>query len=99
VVPVEVVEPGCVAGGFAVTGVGVGVPGVGPGTVGGGTGVAVGFGGGEKVSLDTITVVVGAVGLEPSQAPTSRASRTNALIRVIPHARATAIPRFGCGFR
>jgi hypothetical protein len=98
VVPVEMVEPGCVVGCGTVTGVGVGVPGVGLGTVGVGTGVTVGLGGGEKVSLETITVVVGAVGLESSHAPTNRVSRTNALIRVIPHARATAIPRFGCRF-
>jgi len=80
-VPVVGVVPGT---GVAVTGVGVGVA---------GGAVTVGIDGGANVNLDTITCAVGAVGLEPSHAPTKSASRTNALIRVIPHAGATAIPR------
>jgi len=107
VVPVEPVEPG-VAGVGVVTGGVIGVVGVGVGTgvgvvtggvigvagVGVGTGVGVTAGlGGTKVSLDTITCAVGAVGLEPSHAQTKSASRTNALIRVMPQAGATAIPR------
>jgi len=87
VVPDETVEPGV---GPAITGTGVGVTGVGVGSTGG---VTAGSDGGAKVTLDTITCAVGAVGLEPAQAPTKSASRTNALMRVIPHARATAIPR------
>ena len=86
VVPVGTVEPGV----GTVTGTGVGVTGVGVGVTG--VGVTAGLGG-TKVSLDTITCAVGAVGLEPSHAQTKSATRTNALIRVIPHAGATAIPR------
>jgi hypothetical protein len=56
--------------------------------------VGVGVDVGVNVSLDTTTV--GAVGLasfEPSHAVTKSANRTKVPIRVIPHARATAIPR------
>ena len=96
VVPAEPVEPG-VAGVGVVTGVGMtGITGVGVG-VGMGVGVAIGvtagFAGGENVSRDTITVVEGAVGLEASHAATKRASRSSTLMRVIPQATATAIPR------
>jgi hypothetical protein len=64
-----------------------------------GVGVGVGEGvvltGGTNVSLVTMAVgVVGLVTLEPSShALTTRPKRTNAVIRVIPHAGATAIPR------
>jgi hypothetical protein len=89
VVPVGTVEPGV----GTVTGTGVGVTGVGVGVTGVGVvGVTAGLGG-TKVSLDTNTCAVGAVGLEPSHEQTKSATRTNALIRVIPHAGATAIPR------
>jgi hypothetical protein len=88
-VPDETVEPGD----GTVTGVGVGVAGVGVGITGVGAGVTVGRGGGEKIAVDVTTVAVGAVGLESSQAPTDRANRTSAVIRLIPHATATAIPR------
>lgn len=76
-------------------GVGIGVV---P-TMGVGIGVGVGEGvvltGGTNVSRVTMAVgVVGLALLEPSShALTTRPTRTNALIRVIPHARATAIPR------
>jgi hypothetical protein len=70
-------------------------------TVGVGVGVAGGVVGvGANVSL--VTTSVGAVGLvplePPSQAVTKTPNRTKALIRVIPHATATAIPRAHRGF-
>jgi hypothetical protein len=84
-------------------GVGVGmVPTVGVGVVGDGVGVGVGVGvvfGGVNVSLVTKTDgAVGLVTLEPSQAAMKTADRTTAMIRVIPYARATAIPRAGRRF-
>src|SRR5262245_8777696 len=94
VVPAEPVEPG-VAGVGVVTGVGTGdITGVGVGVVMGvgvGSGVTAGTVGGVNVSLETITV--GPVGLESSHAVAKRASTTSTLMRVIPHATATAIPR------
>jgi hypothetical protein len=93
VVPVEIVEPvgvGVVVVGVGVVGVGVTGPGVGVVVV---TGVTVALGGGVNVNLDTITIVLGAVGLESPHAARNRASTTNALMRVISDARATAIPR------
>jgi len=89
VVPDETVEPGD----GTVTGGSVGVAGGGVGAAGGGVGITVGLGGGEKIAVDVTTVAVGAVGLESSQAPTKRPNITSALIRVIPDATATAIPR------
>jgi hypothetical protein len=89
VVPDETVEP--VVG--TVTGGSVGVAGGGVGMAGGGVGVTVGLAGGEKMVVDVTTVAVGAVGLESSQPPAKRVNRTTALIRFIPHARATVIPR------
>jgi hypothetical protein len=78
IVPTVGVGMGAVVG----LGVGVGVDG------------GVGLGVGANVSLDTTTVgAVGLVALEPSHAVTKRANRTTVLLRVIPHARATAIPR------
>ena len=90
----EIVEPGG-AGGCAGT-----IPGI----VGIGAGVTVGVAGGAKVAFDVITVTVGAVGLvDPSHAATMRAATmraktTKALIRVMPPATATAIPRLGRRF-
>jgi hypothetical protein len=64
-------------------------------TMGVGVGEGVVLTGGTNVSLVTMAVgVVGLVTLEPSShALTTRPKRTNAVIRVIPHAGATAIPR------
>ena len=73
------------------------VPTVGVG-VGDGVGVGVVLGG---VNVSRVTKTDGAVGLvtlEPSQAAMKTADRTTAMIRVIPHARATAIPRPGRRF-
>ena len=89
---VVLVEAG-IPGVGVVTGTGVGVTGVGVGVTGAGVGVTAGVGGGAKLSVDTTTCAVGAVGLEPSHAQTKSPSRTDALIRVMSHAGATAIPR------
>jgi hypothetical protein len=91
VVPVEIVEPVGVGGSATTTGI------VGTGA----TTTTVGVGVGANVNLDTNRVAVGAVGLvtvEPSHAAIRRANTTNALGRLIPDARATAIPRFGRHF-